>query len=81
MLPFVAAFGITSPALRSGAFPESVTLPELASDGILFISGFPTGDLHPIYIAPMLGTHKASLLTPDPPRVPAVMTIKPLTRN
>jgi hypothetical protein len=37
-------------------------------------SGFPTGDLHPIYIVPMLGTHKTSLLTPDPPPVPTVMT-------
>ena len=49
-----------------GSSPGSVTLPELASDGSLFIfmSGFPTGDLHPTYIAPMLGTHKASLSTP-----------------
>ena len=38
------------------------------------MSGFPTGDLHPIYIVPMLGTHKTSLLTPDPPPIPAVMT-------
>jgi hypothetical protein len=25
------------------------------------MSGFPTRDLHPIYIVPMLGTHKARL--------------------
>ena len=44
-----------------GSSPGSVALPELASDGSLFrfMSGFPTGDLHPTYIAPMLGTHKA----------------------
>ena len=34
-------------------------------------SGFPTGDFHPIYIAPMLGTHKALEPTtgPTPPCV------------
>jgi hypothetical protein len=26
----------------------------------IFMSGFPTGDLHPIYIVPMLGTHKTA---------------------
>ncbi|MFT4586537.1 MAG: hypothetical protein ACI8QF_000620, partial [Limisphaerales bacterium] len=38
-----------------------------ASDGSLFIfmSGFPAGDLHPIYIAPMLGTHKTLHTNPD----------------
>ena len=34
----------------------------------------PTGDLHPVCNAPMLGTHNTSLLTPDPPPVPAAMT-------
>ena len=40
--------------------PASHPFPELASDGsfFIFMSGFPTRDLHPIYITPMLGTHK-----------------------
>jgi hypothetical protein len=36
-------------------------------------SGISTGDLNPVYNVPMLGTHKASLLTPDPPPFPAFM--------
>jgi hypothetical protein len=35
----------------------------LASGSSLFMfsmSGFPTGDLHPIYNAPMLGAHKSA---------------------
>ena len=33
------------------------------------------------YLMPMLGTHKASLLTPAPPRVRSAMTIPPSTRR
>jgi len=65
-------------SLPLGSSPRSVTLPELASTRD-FIFMFPcfgsfTGGFHPIYNAPMLGAHKSSLLTPDPPRVPAAMT-------
>jgi hypothetical protein len=53
MVHFCAGFS-------SPYFPRSVAFPQLASDGSLFIfmSGFPTGRLDPVYIVPMLGTHK-----------------------
>jgi hypothetical protein len=46
------------------------SLPQLASDGsfFIFMSGFPTRDLHPIYITPMLGTHKPCVATGDSAR-------------
>ena len=44
-------------------------------------SGIPTGDFNPIYNVPMLGTHKASLSTPAPPRVQSAMTVHPLTHS
>jgi len=61
----------SQPRVRTPQFRLGLGIPallELASDCSLFIfmSGFPTGDSHPIYITPMLGTHKASLLTLDP---------------
>ncbi len=42
--------------------------PESASDGsfFIFMSGFPTGDSHPIYNVPMLGTHNSSHHNPLP---------------
>jgi len=48
----------------------------LASDGsfFIFMSGFPTGDLHPIYIAPMLGTHKPVDATARSPVVKPMST-------
>ena len=36
-------------------------------------SGISTGDLNPVYNVPMLGTHKASIRTPDPLRVGIVL--------
>ena len=40
-----------------------------------------TGDLNPFWIMPMLGTHKTSILTPDPFRVESLMTIQPSTQK
>ena len=45
------------------------------------VSGFRTGDLNPIWTAPMLGTHKAEHRTPDPPPVPVAMTDTTSTRS
>jgi len=47
------------------------------------MSGFPTGDLHPIYTVPMLGTHKAALDNPlpVPSRIRVVVTNLNLNRR
>jgi len=37
--------------------------------------------LHPIYIVPMLGTHKTSISTPDPWRLESIMTIQQPTQE
>ena len=45
------------------------------------MSGFPTGDLHPIYNVPMLGTHNAPLLDRLQPPNFEPTTFLPLRRQ
>jgi hypothetical protein len=40
-----------------------------------------TRDLAPLWFSPMLGTHKPSILTPDPLRVQPAMTSQPSTQK
>ncbi len=55
---FLSIGSQVSPSLPSHGRSPFRSWLQMVVSSFFFMSGFPTGDLHPIYITPMLGTHK-----------------------